>query len=143
MSHETLRIGEVAREAGVNVETLRFYERRGLLREPHRRPSSGYREYPAEAVKVVRFIKRAKELGFSLREVQELLRLRDSRGASCAEVRAAARTKVEDIDRKMVSLRAVRRALGVLLESCTSDGSARECPILEAIEETELKRRRP
>lgn len=134
MEQETLRTGEVAAQAGVNVETLRFYERRGLLKDPRRRSSSGYREYPPEAVRVVRFIKRAQELGFTLREIEELLRLRESQGASCADVRAAARSKLDDIDRKIRSLHAIKRALAVLVKSCSSDGSTRECPILEALD---------
>ena len=141
MKQTGLRTGELAAQAGVNVETIRFYERRGLIQEPRRR-SSGYREYPAEAVKVVRFIKRAQELGFTLREVQELLRLRDSQAAGCADVRAAASAKMKDIDRKIDTLRAMRGALEVLLDSCTRDGSTRECPILEAIERTDRKVRR-
>ena len=140
MEPETLRTGKVAAEAGVNVETLRFYERRGLLKEPRRRSSSRYREYPLEAVRVVRFIKRAQELGFTLHEIKELLRLRDNQRASCAEVRQAARSKLKDIDRKIQTLRAMKRALTILVESCSSEGSTRECPILEALDEA---RRRP
>ena len=133
---ETLRIGQLAAGAGVNVETLRFYERRGLLESPRRRPASGYREYPEEAVGVVRFIKRTQELGFTLREIQELLGLRENRGASCAEVRSAAAGKLEDIERKLKSLRAMRRALAMLVESCSSEGSPRHCPILEALDDS-------
>src|SRR2546426_458791 len=113
MRQTGLRTGELAAHAGVNVETIRFYERRGLLQDPRRR-SSGYRDYPAEAVRVVRFIKRAQELGFTLREVQELLRLRDSQAASCADVRAAASATLKGIDRKVDTLRAMRAALEVI-----------------------------
>ena len=134
MDGETLRTGRLASLAGVNVETLRFYERRGLLQEPPRRPS-GYREYPADAVRVVRFIKRAQELGFTLREVEELLRLREDRTASCSEVRTAASAKIEDIEGKLRGLRAMKRALTTLVESCSSEGSTRECPILEALDD--------
>ena len=141
MERETLRIGEVAAGAGVNVETLRFYERRGLLKEPKRDPSSGYRGYPLEAVRLVKFIKRAQELGFTLKEVGELLRLRESQGATCAEVRAAARSKLEDIDRRVKTLQAMRRVLLALHESCTSNGSIRHCPIIESIERADRKGR--
>jgi len=134
MERGTLRTGEVAAEAGVNVETLRFYERRGLLEEPTRHSSSGYREYPAEAVRVVRFIKRAQELGFTLREIEELLRLRESHGRRCADVRAAATSKLADIERKIGSLRAMKRALAILVKSCSGEGAARECPILDALD---------
>jgi len=141
MDRETLRTGEVAAQAGVNVQTLRYYERRGLLKEPDRR-ASGYREYPPDAVQLIRFIKRAQELGFTLTEIEELLRLRSDRRASCSEVRTAAQAKIEDIDHKIRNLRAMKRALGVLVRSCTSDGSIRECPILEALDDRDQKGRR-
>lgn len=134
MDRGTLRTGEVAALAGVNVQTLRYYERRGLLKEPERRPS-GYRQYPAEAVQLIRFIKRAQELGFTLSEVEDLLRLRDDQGTACAEVRSAAEAKIEDIERKIRHLRAMKRALGVLVASCATEGSVRRCPILEALED--------
>lgn len=142
MDRETLRTGEVAAQAGVNVQTLRYYERRGLLKEPERR-RSGYREYPPEAVQLIRFVKRAQELGFTLSEIEELLRLRNDQSASCSEVRAAAQAKIEDINQKVLSLRAMKRALGVLVSSCRSDGSTRQCPILEALDEKSQKERRP
>lgn len=141
MDRETLRTGEVAAQAGVNIQTLRYYERRGLLKEPERR-ASGYREYPPDAVPLIRFIKRAQELGFTLTEIEELLRLRSDQKASCSEVRAAAQAKIEDIEQKVRSLRAMKRALGVLVSSCTSDGSVRECPILEALDDRGGKERR-
>lgn len=134
MDRETLRTGEVAAQAGVNVQTLRYYERRGLLKEPARR-ASGYREYPADAVQIIRFIKRAQDLGFTLTEIEELLRLRSDQKASCAEVRAAAQGKIDDIEQKIRHLRAMKRALGVLVTSCRSDGSIRACPILEALDD--------
>src|SRR6059036_1826289 len=99
MAHDTLKIGEVAAQAGVSIQTLRYYERRGILEAPARRPS-GYRDYPSDTVRVVRFIKRAQELGFTLTEVEELLRLRQDRTATCAEVRKAATSKIENIDQK-------------------------------------------
>lgn len=142
MNRETLRTGEVARRSGVNVQTLRYYERRRLVKEPERRPS-GYREYPAETVKLIRFIKRAQQLGFSLSEIEELLRLREDQRSSCAAVRAAASAKIEDIDRKMESLRAMKLALTVLVGSCQSDGSTRQCPILEALDDTRNTGGRP
>ncbi len=134
MDTEKLKTGEVAAKAGVNVQTLRYYERRGLLKEPERR-SSGYREYEPDAVRLVRFIKRSQELGFTLKEIEELLRFREDRRASCADVRAAAQAKIEDIERKVENLRAMKRALAVLVKSCSSEGSTRECPILEALDD--------
>src|SRR5262249_4860828 len=127
MDTEKLKTGQVAAKAGVNVQTLRYYERRGLLKEPERR-SSGYREYEPDAVRLVRFIKRAQELGFTLKEIEELLQFREDRRSSCAAVRAAAQAKIEDIERKVESLRAMKRALAVLVDSCARDGSMRECP---------------
>ncbi len=133
MAEKTLRTGQVAAAAGVNVETLRYYERRGILKEPRRR-GSGFRAYPPEAVKIVRFVKTAQELGFTLDEIEELLSLRDDHQRSCADVRAAATTKIEDVDQKIEKLHAMKQALTVLVNSCRGKGSTRECPILEAID---------
>jgi Hg(II)-responsive transcriptional regulator len=140
MDRGTLRTGEVAALAGVNVQTLRYYERRGLLREPDRRPS-GYREYPADAVRLIRFIKRAQDLGFTLSEIEDLLQLRGDQDSACSEVRATAEAKMEDIERKIRQLRAMKRALGVLAASCATDGSARHCPILEALDDGKVRGR--
>jgi Hg(II)-responsive transcriptional regulator len=140
MERETLKTGEVAAQAGVNVQTLRYYERRGLLKEPERRPS-GYREYPQDAVQLIRFIKRAQDLGFTLTEIEDLLRLRTDQESACAEVRAAAEMKIEDIEQKLRHLRAMKRALGVLVASCATEGSARYCPILEALDDGKEGRR--
>lgn len=137
-----MRIGQLALAASVNIQTLRYYERRGLLSEPGR-TAAGHREYPEEAVRRVRFIKRAQGLGFTLTEIEELLRLRDDRNASCSSVRATARARMDDIDRKLAGLRAMRRALAILERSCTSDGSTRECPILEALDDAAPRGRKP
>lgn len=136
MSAERLRIGAVAARAGVNVQTLRYYERRGLLREPSR-TTSGYREYLDETVLIVRFIKRAQDLGFTLAEVQDLLRLRESRTRAPREVRVVAEAKIRDIEEKVRRLRSMLRALGKLVESCKCKGSQLECPILEALDDHE------
>lgn len=129
-----LRIGEVAAQAGVNVQTLRYYERRGLLAEPER-TRSGYRLYPASAVKLVRFIKRAQGLGFSLAEINRLLELRDDRASSCEDVRTLALAKIETVETKMRQLAAMKHALELLVRSCDTDDSRRECPILEALDD--------
>ena len=141
MDHETLRTGELAAQAGVNVQTLRYYERRGLLKEPKRR-SSGYRAYPPEAVQLLLFVKRAQELGFTLTEIEDLLRLRADQKASCSEVRARAESKIEDIEQKLRHLRAMKRALGVLVTSCATERSTRHCPILEALDDRKARPRR-
>ncbi|HKY36584.1 MAG TPA: MerR family transcriptional regulator [Polyangiaceae bacterium] len=136
MAH-TLKTGQVAAQAGVNVQTLRYYERRGLLREPKRR-RSGYREYTADAVQIIRFIKRAQELGFTLTEIEELLRLRIDQHSACSEVRGAAEAKITDIEHRIDQLAAMSRALTLLVASCAVEGSPRQCPILEALDEDEL-----
>jgi DNA-binding transcriptional MerR regulator len=137
-----LRIGDVAASAGVSPDTLRFYERRGLLR-PVRRRASGYREYTSETVRLVRFIRRAQSLGFTLAEVEELIRLREKAWAGSAPslLRDAADAKMREIDRRVRDLRALRGALAGLLESCdaactpgTRTASALDCPLVEALE---------
>lgn len=139
MDHANLKTGELAARAGVNVQTLRYYERRGLLREPRRRPS-GYREYPPDAVLLIRFIKRAQDLGFTLAGVEDLLLLREHEGP-CSKVKTAAETKIADIDGKIRHLRAMKHALGVLVQACTTKGSPHECPILEALDDRKERRR--
>lgn len=133
MAERTLRSGEVAKEAGINVETLRYYERRGILSQPEREPS-GYRVYTRETVRVVRFIKRAQQLGFTLDECEELLLLRNDDSRACAEVRDAAQAKIDDIEAKLRDLRRVKHALAALVKTCTGDASTRECPILDALD---------
>jgi len=128
-------ITETAREAGVNTQTLRYYERRGLLPKPPRR-GSGYREYSDDAVRIVRFIKRAQELGFSLDEIEQLVRLRGVRRGERHRVRAIAERKIEEIDRKIAHLQSMRGALEQLVESCHRGGAA-ECPIIDALNEVE------
>lgn len=135
-----MRIGEVAAQAGVNVETLRYYEKRGLLATPHRR-ASGYREYTPETVVIIRFVKRAQELGFTLDEVDDLLRLRHDQRATCAEVRASATHKMSDIDTRLRQLRAMKHALQLLVDSCVAEGAARTCPILEALNEERTEKK--
>jgi Hg(II)-responsive transcriptional regulator len=131
-----LTIGQVAGEAGVNVQTLRYYERRGILDEP-KRSRSGYREYSAETVRLIRFIKRAQDLGFTLSEIQELLDLREHRPREREAVRMLAAAKVRDIEQKVRDLESMKRALNVLVESCACKGATSQCPILEAIEGAE------
>lgn len=130
---QTLTIGEVARQAGVGVETVRFYERQGLLEEPRRRPS-GYRQYDPEAVTVLRFVRRAKELGFTLKEIKSLLGLRLDASATRAAVREQATAKVADIDARIADLQRMRDVLARLIHKCHGAGSASGCPILEALQ---------
>ncbi|MBW3542244.1 MAG: MerR family transcriptional regulator [Planctomycetes bacterium] len=127
-----MRTGEVARQAGVNVETLRFYERRGILPEPPRR-ASGYREYPPETVDLIRFVKRAQELGFSLAEVQDLLAFRGARRQPPRKVRRLVKAKLSEIDHKIRDLESMRSALGDLLCACEQRASSQLCPIIESL----------
>jgi Hg(II)-responsive transcriptional regulator len=133
MDRETLKTGEVAARAGVNVQTLRYYERKGLLDEPDRR-ASGYRQYAPDAVQLIRFIKRAQELGFTLAQVEDLLQLRSCQETACAEVQRTAEEKIANIEEKIRHLRAMKRALGALVASCSTEGSTRYCPLLEALD---------
>lgn len=128
-----LTIGKLANAAGVGVETIRFYEREGLLPKPPRK-RSGYRQYPSDAVARVLFIRRSKELGFTLKEITELLELRVDPDKGCADVRALAKAKIVDVERKMADLARIKGALEKLARACRGKGPTSECPILDAIE---------
>lgn len=131
---QTLRIGEVARRTGVSVETVRYYEREGILEPPARRPS-GYRAYPEDAVRRVRFVKRAQQLGFSLKAIGELLALRhDPNGRAC-EVKRSAAALVAEINERIVTLARMRDALSALEQACDGRGSASRCSILDALDD--------
>ncbi len=123
---------ELAKRGGVNLETIRYYERTGLLPKPPR-SGVGYRLFSSESVRRVRFIKRAQELGFSLKEIRELLALRIAPGSTRADVRKRAETKIVDIEGKVQHLRAMKKALVRLTESCCGSGPASDCPILESL----------
>ena len=130
-----LTIGRLAREGKVNIETVRYYERRGLLPRPPRRPS-GYRIFPPSAVLVLQFVRRAQELGFSLKEIKELLSLRIQPGRTCADVRDRAMHKMTDIDQKIRALQAMRKALVRLTAACSGKGPISDCPILDSLHTT-------
>ncbi len=132
----TLKIGEVANRAGVNLQTIRYYEREGLLPEPPRL-ASGYRMFPEDAVRRVRFIKRAQELGFTLSEIKELLALRVDQHRRSADVRTLAEAKITDIEQKIRTLQAMKRILKQLAERCPGCGPTSECPILESLDPKE------
>ncbi len=129
-----LTIGAVARQAGVRIETLRYYERKGIVPRPPR-TSSNYRVYPEETVRRVRFVKRAQELGFSLNEIKELLALRATRGATCDDVCRQALHKIGDIEKKIQTLQAMKDALRKLVKECSpANAPVSDCPILEALD---------
>jgi MerR family mercuric resistance operon transcriptional regulator len=128
-----LKIGEVAERGGVNLQTIRYYEREKLLPEPPRRPS-GYRMFPEQTVHRVRFIKRAQELGFSLAEIRDLLSIQIDPKKECSDVKRLAKAKMADIDEKIRTLEAMKRVLGGLTKLCPGRGPSSECPILESID---------
>ena len=131
-----LTIGQLAGGAGVGVETVRYYERRGLIPEPPRSPG-GYRIYSPKEVARIRFIKRAQSLGFSLNEISDLLSLKVNPRSTCAQVKSSAQAKIEDIDRRIAALQEMRQALARLAAQCRGNGPSSACPILEALDAEE------
>lgn len=129
-----LTIGQVASAAAVNVQTIRYYERRGLFAAPRRTPS-GYRQYAHEAVDRLRFIKHAQELGFSLKEIQELLGLRVRQGAACEAVELKAKKKIDLVQQRIRDLQRMKRTLQRLAAACAARQRTEACPILEALED--------
>jgi len=134
MRQQMMKIGAVAARADVNIQTVRYYERRGLLPKP-RRTASNYRLYSEDNVRRVRFVKRAQELGFSLKEIKELLALRIDSRATRVQVRERAEAKITDIEEKIRSLRAIKKTLTRLATTCGGGGSVGDCQILEALEQ--------
>lgn len=129
-----MTIGELAKRAGVNIQTIRFYERKQLLDSPHRWPDSGYRDFGEDAVNQMLFIRSAKEAGFTLREIRELMEMRLLPGESCEEVQAVVEQKLADIDARVKEMRRMRRALSRLAHACRDRTSGRSCPALWEIE---------
>lgn len=128
-----MTIGQVAEQAGVGIETVRFYEREGVLAKPAR-SASGYRLYDADVVARLQFVRRAKELGFTLNEVKELLSLRIGPTTSCGEVRAKAEVKIADIEDKIRILQRTKKALLRLTQECSQKVGGSECPILDTLD---------
>lgn len=139
MSHdltaEYYSIGQISKMSDVGIETIRFYERKGLIENPSRKPS-GYRQYPKGTVDRLLFIKNAKGLGFSLAEISELLSLRVNPKSKCLDVKKKAEAKIDDINSRIRSLQRMKTALTKLSKACGGKGSVKECPILEALEES-------
>ncbi len=129
---EQLTIGKLAKRSRVNLETIRYYERQGLLPKPPRL-QSGYRAFPVESVGQIRFIKQAQELGFSLKEIKELLALQINPHSTGADVLKRTKAKIADIEAKLKTLNAMKKALMRLTDSCNGNGSVSECPILESL----------
>jgi MerR family copper efflux transcriptional regulator len=133
MDMKLLTIGHLAKQAGVNLETVRYYERTGLLPRPPR-SASGYRLFPAEAARRLKFIRRAQELGFSLTEIRELLSLRVSRTTTSEDIRARTEAKIADIQAKIKSLESMMKTLRKLTRVCDGCVPVAQCPILESLD---------
>jgi len=130
-----LTTGDVADEAGVDYQTVLYYEREGLIEEPPRL-DNGYRQYPHDTVRTIQFIQRAKDLGFTLEETQKLLEIRDGSNADCDEVESFAREKRKDLRTRIEKLQKMEAVLSNLIEEC-ADGEYEYCPILETLTEDE------
>lgn len=128
-----LTIGKLAKQAGFGIETIRFYERQGLI-EPPPRTDSNYRVYPAEEVARLRFIKRAKNLGFTLGEIKELLFIRHDPHATKADIKNRTLDKIKDVKQKISDLTRIKISLEHLASSCDGHGLLKDCPILEALD---------
>lgn len=135
-SSSPMTIGAVARRVGVAIDTIRYYEREGLLPEPLRR-ASGYRSYDEGAVRQLRFIRRAKDLGFTLEEIRDLLALSADRQRGVKAVKKRAEARLAAIDERIAELSRVRDGLAQLIEVCPGHGSPDQCPILRALTEQE------
>ena len=129
MPAKALTIGHLAREAGVNVETVRYYQRVGLIKEPVK-PENGYRTYPKKVVSRLHFIKRAQQLGFTLREIAELLEMGDG---CCSDVRARAEAKRIQVEAQIRDLTALHDTLDNLINACKKGSTSPNCPIVEAL----------
>ena len=130
-----MTIGKLAKEAGVGVETVRFYERKGLIKRPAKAPGSGFRHYEADEARRIRFIKRAQELGFTLREVKDLLALNNAPRATCGDVRKRTEAKSAEIEAKIKDLRRMLKKLNELCEACDCGKQAvSECRVIDCFE---------
>ena len=128
-----MRIGELASQADVNVETVRFYERKGLIEQPLKPANGGYRSYSQCAVERIRFIRSAQNLGFSLNEIAELLALEASQNSQCEAVRGRAKRKREQVQGKIAELQRISNALDALIGACPGKGPLKNCSILDAL----------
>ena len=129
-----MKISDVAKAAGVGIETVRFYERRKLIDQPLKPRDGGIRSYPHETVVRIRFIRRAQELGFSLREVTELLSLRTDPACDCSDVKARAVIKHQEVEDKIGELKAIKSALERIIRACPGSGTTKACSILDELE---------
>ena len=130
-----MRIGQAAKAANVGVETIRFYERRGLISQPIKPNGGGFRTYPGDTVSRIRFIREAQELGFSLKETAELLSLKSDQGTDCGRVRDRALKKRQEVSAKIRRLKEIDKTLIALIEACPGRGSINFCSILNAMDD--------
>ena len=137
MSQDGFKIGDLAKQTGTKVETIRYYEQIGILPAPAR-TTSNYRSYGPDHLGRLSFIRRARDLGFSLEKVRHLLSLSDQKNRSCSSVDAIARTHLAEVDRKIADLRALRRELGSIIDQCGC-GTIAECRIIEALSPADVR----
>jgi len=130
----TMTISKAAKGAGIGIETVRFYERRGLITQPLKPAAGGFRDYPPETVSRLRFIREAQDLGFSLDEIAELLSLRADPKANCAQVQRRAEAKLAEVRRKIERLQDIGAALDRLIAACPGKGALGACSIIESLE---------
>ncbi|HGT2643548.1 TPA: heavy metal-responsive transcriptional regulator [Legionella pneumophila] len=133
-----LTIGQVAKQVGMSRDAIRIYERQGLIEDPDRSPS-GYRLYSTAAISRLRFIQRAKAMGFSLKEIGELLEIKRTATNTCEQVRAEANVKLKQVETKMAELQRLQKALKTLIKTCDSNTENSQCPLLDALEQEDLK----
>ena len=138
---QAMTISKIARATDVGVETIRFYERKGLIERPVKPFAGGYRIYPDETARRIKFIRRAQEIGFSLREIEELLSLRADPTKDCSEVRHKATEKLKQVDQKIAHLESMRSALQAVIETCPGSGAIKACSILEELSSQDLNLR--
>ena len=129
---ETYTIGQLAKETNVNLETIRYYEQRGLIPEPPRNPS-GHRQYPEAAVIRTKFIRRTQAFGCTLNEISDILALRMEPGTTCRDIKSRVEAKIGAVEQKIADLEHIRDALLQMVSKCTGKGPVGECPILEAL----------
>lgn len=132
-------ISQVSKNVGVSLDAIRFYEKKGLL-EPPKRSNSGYRQYSSDVVRRIQFILAAKEAGFSLNEIQELLNLKQSTVAQCSDVKERVSEKIEKVTSKIKELEQIRASLEALKNTCIEDGPVSECPILDSFDAVEKEK---
>ena len=133
-TERTMSIGALSKESGVGIETIRYYERIGLL-TPQERKASGYRVFNSDSFETLRFLKHAQELGFSLAEIKDLLRLRANKESRCEDVQARASKHLQDVEEKIKKLESIQTVLSKLIRQCRSKKTSDSCPILDCFDE--------